>query len=173
MTALPQPNTNRPNIAAGDILCVLPLPHTKVTTFDLPDFPTDDGVTHRARSAIYTTSGFPNVQAGGTVTQYSYSTFGVVASSSSYPVTIKLTGTAYDALGDNTPEVLRTGTKNSYNQQTCLWEADGPLVSSATGVRMYITGVHNINSGGHTLETNTSGGLIAEQDFLVPTTFSD
>ena len=164
---LPEPRTVQMKLHMADPICAIPRPYTRVESHSEPQpFATGDGVTHLARSAIYASSANANVVAGGTTTLYSYCVYGVVASSSSQPVTTRLTGTTLDALGDNTPEELNTGVKRCYNEQTCLWDSNGSTVSSTTGVRVYATGEHDITSGSHTKEVNTSGGVLVINNYL-------
>ena len=43
-------------------------------------------------------------------------------------------------------------------------------ISSTTGVSVFVNGVHDINSGGHTLKVNSSAGAIVIKDYLAPAT---
>ena len=152
----------------GELICAVPLPYDRVRVADQP-FTTPDGVTHRARSAIYSTVGFTQV-VGITVVARNYCTYGMVASSSSEPVTVLLTGTLLSDLKDADLAEEDTGTKRRVDAQTCMWDSHGMTISAITGVSVYVNGVHDINSGGHTLRANSSGGVIPVKDFLSPAT---
>ena len=157
---LPEPRLVRMKPQQADPFCTAPLSYTRIDDGSRPSpFTTDDGVTHLARSAMYTTSALPIVVSGGKAF-YTYCVYGVVASSSSHDVTTRLTGTRLDALGGNTPSDPVTGEKYCSNDRTCMWDSSGTAASSTTGVRVYIVGVHDITSGGHTKRVNTSGGVL-------------
>ena len=154
----------------GAILCAALAPYGRVHDDDEP-FETDDGVKHRARSAIYATPGFPLTK--GNKTYYNFCSYGVVASSSSEPVTVQLTGTLLSAAGGTNLVEEDNGTKRCADAQTCMWASSGFTIGSTIGYSAYVTGVHDITSNGHTLRKNSSGGAVVDDNHLVPATLPD
>ena len=154
---LPKPGELQWKIESDAFACRVPKLYFRLdNSIDDESRTTGDGVAHLARSDVHVAS--PIVTVEGFETFHDYCAFGVVASSSSHPVTIRLTGTMSGAIKDNPPREQETGTQYCVNRQTCLWGSDGTSFSSAADDRIYVAGVHNITSDSHTLRIQTSAG---------------
>ena len=154
---LPKPAKLQWKLSADAFDCRFPMAYYRLnSSVDDQSRTTSDGVAHLARSDIYVAS--PSITIEGKLTVHTYCAFGVVASSSSHPVTITLTGTMSGAIGANTPRVQDTGTQYCIGSQTCLWGSNGTAFSSIADDRIYVAGVHSVTSNGYSLEIETSAG---------------
>ena len=155
---LPTPGLWQVKPSLRDFRCATPLPYSRVRSPGENHYhASSDGINHAARSAIYVAGPLTNTVNG--VSFNTYCAFAVVAGSSSHPVTTTLTGTRSEAIGNNPPrQEGEPETRRCFNAQTCMWASGGTAFDSAVGDRVYISGMHNIVTGGDTLRIRTSGG---------------
>ena len=125
---LPKPGKLQWKIESDAFACRVPKMYFRLdNSIDDESRTTGDGVAHLARSDVYVAS--PIVTVEGFETFHDYCAFGVGASSSSHPVTIRLTGTMSGAIKDNPPRDRKRGHSTALTGRPVCGVLMGPLLA--------------------------------------------